>query len=164
MGNVGRELLYWADAPGVVQVGIDPGTEWTGLAFVQWPFYLMGTAETEKLLLVLNSAFSQLCDVPKEFMSQYKGVALSFEQPGSRNGKTWWVAGHICGFVRGLMWLTDGWIGPPKYRELSAQRVRARVSKVDDLLGAMQPLDLEVEGLLDTRPVHAREALATLIR
>jgi len=165
MGNVGRELLYWSDAPGVVQVGIDPGTEWTGLAFVQWPKYTMGTVETDCLFPVLSDLLNEWRMWPPGFADGIKELRIAYERPSLQNGKTWRTLGRISGFVCAAVFLLDGWRNePPAHREVLPQQVRARVSKVDDLLSAMQPLDLEVEELLDTRPVHAREALATLIR
>jgi hypothetical protein len=164
MGTVGRELLYWQDAPGTLEVGIDPGVEYTGLAFVSWPFGLAGTVLRVDVLDVIHEALGKLAaEVRTHSGTDMLKVKVAWEDPAYTNGHTWSELGRI----RGIM---DCWArGRPEVsfvdtRPCTAQQVRARVGQVPLLLDTLEPFDLTVEGLTERLPVHAREALATLIR
>jgi hypothetical protein len=156
MGTVGHELLYWQDTPGTLQVGIDPGVEYTGLAFVSWPYGQIGTVRRSDLLPVLY-------DVLGIAASEQFKLKVAYEEPSPTNNFTWWQLGRACAII-------DCWVHEwpdatvIDHRPCTAQQVRARVEKVPLLLDALEPLDWTIPGLSERLPVHAREALATLIR
>ena len=164
MGTVGRELLYWQDTPGTLQVGIDPGVEYTGLAFVSWPFGLTGTVLRTDLLETIYGALGKLAaEVRTHSGADLLKLKVAWEEPSQTNCHTWEQLGR----TKGIM---ESW-GLPRAevtfvdtRPRTAQQVKCRVEDGGLLLDALEPFDAKVAGLSDRLPIHAREALATLIR
>ena len=164
MGTVGREMLYWQDTPGCLQIGIDPGVEHTGLAFVNWPFGMIGTVERADLIPVLYRVLSAwAADTRARDKVDMLKLKVAYEEPSQTNAHTWAELGRIRGVI-------DCWgFGRPEVsvigdRPCTAQQVRCRVERALLLLDALAPLGLETAGLSQRLPVHAREALATLVR
>lgn len=164
MGQVGREILYWQDTPGTLQVGIDPGVEYTGLAFVNWPYGQVGTVLRPNMLRVLHDFLGEWAEWSRRMDGTHVlKLKLAYEEPGPTTSYTWEQLGYIKGIIDAWAWVRPE-VTVMDDRPVRAQEVRARMDRVPLLLDALEPLDIYCEGLSDRLPIHAREALATLIR
>jgi hypothetical protein len=164
MGTVGREILYWQDAPGTLQIGIDPGVEYTGLAFVSWPYGRIGTVLRPNMLRVLHDFLGAWAEWSRGMDGTHVlWLKLAYEEPGPSTSYTWEQLGYIKGIIDGWAWVRPE-VTVIDDRPVRAQQVKSRMAQVPLLLDALEPLEVTHEGLSERLPIHAREALATLIR
>jgi hypothetical protein len=140
--------------------------EYTGLAFVSWPYGRIGTVMREDLVNVLQAMLTQW--VPWSLETEATDVLklkLAYEEPGPTNAFTWEQLGRVKAIIDCWVW-ESAWpqVSVIDDRPVRAQQVKARMAQVPLLLDTLEPLDIDCEGLSERLPIHAREALATLIR